>query len=282
MVTARTAQLRWFMALSCGVTIVSSGCAKPYIVTDRGPQAYYQTGYPVRDVSRDLERIARSVKQLQIMLEYDVFRFARTDAVTERDVRLRATYARATEKLSIEHTVRGTAAVLAHRTDRVELITNEHVTRVPDTVIAYYGEPAEDGRATTPNARYIESVAIKKRQMNRVSDLAGLSEFRIVARDSVIDVAIVGVDLEPNARVAIDILDVAAGDASKLSWGSFVYVVGYPHGVKMVTTGIVSDPNRGRDNQFLLDGLFNRGISGGLILAIRGDTGALEWVGMAR
>jgi hypothetical protein len=30
-----------------------------------------------------------------------------------------------------------------------------------------------------------------------------------------------------------------------------------------------------------VDGLFNRGISGGLILAVRGDTGRLEWVGMA-
>jgi hypothetical protein len=43
----------------------------------------------------------------------------------------------------------------------------------------------------------------------------------------------------------------------------------------------VSDPGYAGDDGFLLDGLFNRGISGGIILAVRGDTGALEWVGMA-
>jgi hypothetical protein len=267
--------------LSCVAAIAGTACGRPYILTDRGPQAYYQTGYPVGDVSRDLERIARAVKQIQIMLEYDVFHFAREAAITEGDVRLKATYAKATDRLSIDHTVRGTAAVLSHRGDRVELITNEHVTRVPDTVIAYFGDPGEDDRPTS-SARFVESVAIKRRQTNLVSDLIGVSVFEVVARDSVIDVAVVSAELERDTRVALEVLDVPAGDPARLVWGSFVYVLGYPHGVKMVTTGIVSDPNRGRDHQFLLDGLFNRGISGGLILAVRGDTGALEWVGMAR
>jgi hypothetical protein len=49
----------------------------------------------------------------------------------------------------------------------------------------------------------------------------------------------------------------------------------------MVTRGIVSEPNRTADHAFLMDGLFNRGISGGLILGVRGDTNELEWVGLA-
>lgn len=282
--TARAAQLRVIVSLLSwgGGVIAGTGCSRPYIMTDRGPQAYYQTGHPVQDVSRDLERIARSVKQIQIMLEYDVFRFAFPDSITESDVRTRQTYARATEKLSIEHTVRGTAAVFARRGNRVELITSDHVTRVPDTVIVYYGEPGNVERTSARAPRYVESVAIKTRQLNLVSDLADAPVFEVIARDSVADVALIGAKLEGEPRAGIEILDVPAGDPSKLVWGSFVYVLGYPHGFKMVTRGIVSDPNRGRDHSFMLDGLFNRGISGGLILAVRGDTGALEWVGMAR
>ena len=267
--------------LSCS-TVASTSCSRAYFATDRGPQAYYQTGYPVQDVSRDIERIARSVKQIQIILEYDVFRFARKDTITEGDVQARATYARATERLSIDHTVRGTAAVHARRGNRVELLTNEHVTRVPDTIVVFYDDPLEGDRASSTRRKYVESVAIKTRQLNLVSDLADVSVFDIIASDSAIDVALIGVDLEGEPRTPIDVLEVPVGDPSKLVWGSFVYVIGYPQGFKMVTRGIVSDPNRGRDHSFLLDGLFNRGISGGLILGVRGDTGALEWVGMAR
>lgn len=279
----RAAQLRLVVSLlSCaGSMIAVTSCTSSYIMTERGPQAYYQTGYPVQDVSRDIERIARSLKQTQVMVAYDVFRFDLADAITETDIRIRATYARATEKLSTEHTVRGTAAIYSRRGNRVQLITNDHVTRVPDTVIVYYGEQ-DEARRVSRAPRYVESVAIKTLQMNLVSDLADVAFFQIIARDSALDIALLAVDLEGQPRGAIEPLNVPAGDPSKLVWGSFVYVLGFPQGFKMVTRGIVSDPNRGRDNSFLLDGLFNRGISGGLILAVRGDTGALEWVGMAR
>jgi S1-C subfamily serine protease len=74
----------------------------------------------------------------------------------------------------------------------------------------------------------------------------------------------------------------APGDPRRLSLGSFIYVLGYPGGYPMVTRAIVSDPNRDRRGGFVTDGLWNEGISGGPILAVRGDDGALEWVGITR
>jgi hypothetical protein len=50
----------------------------------------------------------------------------------------------------------------------------------------------------------------------------------------------------------------------------------------MVTRSIVSNPNWDGRGGFISDGLWNEGISGGLILAIRGGTGDLEAVGLAR
>jgi S1-C subfamily serine protease len=281
---APAAQLRLVLTLLswAGGTIAAAGCSRPYVMTERGPQAYYQTGYPVQDVSRDIERIARSVKQTQILVSYDVFRFAREDAITENDVRVRTTYAKATEKYAIDHSVRGTATIYSRRGNRIELITNEHVTRVPDTIIVNYEESPGEQPATARSPKYVESVAIKTRQMNLVNELVGISLFSVIARDSALDIALIAVDLDGEPHSAIELLNVTAGDPSKLGWGSFVYVLGYPQGFKMVTRGIVSDPNRDRDHSFLIDGLWNRGISGGLILAVRGDTGELEWVGMAR
>jgi hypothetical protein len=50
----------------------------------------------------------------------------------------------------------------------------------------------------------------------------------------------------------------------------------------MVTRAIVSDPDRDLRGGFLLDALWNEGVSGGPILAVRGEGGDFEWVGVAR
>lgn len=247
-------------------------------MTERGPQAYYQTSFPAHDTSRDLERIFRSIKRIQVTGYYDTYRFAQDDAVTETDLRRAATFRRASERFSFDHAKAGTATIISRRGNRLTLITNEHVTRLPDTVIVYFGNE----QATKAGPRYVESVAIKTSQTNMVLGLPEVEMFRTVATDSVADIALIAVDANDAASLTgANPVRVRTGDPSRLSWGSFVYVLGYPRGYAMVTRGIVSDPNRSRDNSFLLDGLFNRGISGGLILAVRGDTGRLEWVGMA-
>ena len=72
----------------------------------------------------------------------------------------------------------------------------------------------------------------------------------------------------------------APGDPGRLSLGSLVYAIGHPAGFQMVTHGIVSD--RGPNASFLIDGLWNEGMSGAPILAVRGEGGGLEWVGMSQ
>ncbi|HSJ06414.1 MAG TPA: serine protease [Longimicrobiales bacterium] len=261
-----------------GACILAGACARPLVMTDRGPQAHYQTGYPVHDTSREIERIFRSVMRVQVTGYYDTYRFAQEDAVTEDDIRQRATFARAVERFSFDHSKAGTATVVSRRGHRLSLITNEHVTRLPDTVVVYYDtRPADAGRP-----RHVESVSVRTGQTNVVIGLPELGVFRVVARDSAADIALIAVDIrDADAVASVQVLRIPAGDPSRLAWASFVYVLGYPRGFRMVTRGLVSDPNRGSDNAFLLDGLFNRGISGGLVLAVRGDTGRLEWVGMA-
>jgi hypothetical protein len=256
------------------------GCSTRYVVTDRGPQAYYQTGFPILDTSAEIERIFRSVKRLQVTGYYNTFRFAQEDAITHSDLRLRETYDRAIEQFRFDHTKTGTATVIGRLGNTFTLITNEHVTRFPDTLVVYYADhPASAARS---QRRRVESVSIRVRQHSLVIDLPEPSPFRVLARDSANDIATVVVDVADAAAAdLIPVLRVPMGDPSRLVWGSFVYVIGYPRGFRMVTRGIVSDPNRTRDHAFLVDGLFNRGISGGLILAVRGDTGSLEWVGMA-
>lgn len=58
--------------------------------------------------------------------------------------------------------------------------------------------------------------------------------------------------------------------------------MGYPMGHKMITKGIVSSPNRDKKGTFLTDAPFNRGFSGGAVLAIRDGVPNFELVGLAK
>ena len=53
-------------------------------------------------------------------------------------------------------------------------------------------------------------------------------------------------------------------------------------GHKMITRGIVSNTRDDKSDSFLIDALFNRGFSGGIILAIRDGVPNFELVGMAK
>jgi len=105
----------------------------------------------------------------------------------------------------------------------------------------------------------------------------------VLARDEHYDLALLGMELgELSDTTLFPPLALQTGDSKRLSWGSFLYVLGYPAGYRMVTRSIVSNPNWDGRGGFISDGLWNEGISGGLILAIRGETGNLEPVGLAR
>lgn len=116
-----------------------------------------------------------------------------------------------------------------------------------------------------------------------VADSLSLLRFEVLAEDAEADLALLGTVYPADTPLrALSTLTTPMGGSERLSWGSFVYVLGHPGGYDMVTRGIVSDPGRGSSGFFLIDGLWNEGMSGGPILAVRGEDGTLEWVGIAR
>ena len=137
--------------------------------------------------------------------------------------------------------------------------------------------------APEPGRRIIHRISIKQDQYNLVVDRNALRTFEVLAEDAPSDLALLGTVYPTDAESrSLSVLRVRVGDSERLSWGSFVYVLGHPGGYPVVTRGIVSDPGREATSSFLIDGLWNEGTSGGPILAVRGDDGSLEWVGIAR
>jgi S1-C subfamily serine protease len=95
------------------------------------------------------------------------------------------------------------------------------------------------------------------------------------------DIALMGFHIDGNEPIGIHKISYPFGEAKKLEWGSFVYMIGYPKGVELITKGIVSSPDRDGNGSFLLDAEFNRGFSGGVILAIKDGAPNFEIVGIA-
>ena len=255
------------------------GCGGRSAPGDPFPQAYYRTGFPARDVSSQLDRALEAIKRLQVTATYETYRFERADSVTVADIRSSATLARASERYSSEQVKLGTGTIVRVRGREVAMLTNDHVVRVPDTVVIHHREARAGGGRSA--GRTVESVSILRQTRYLVVGLPEHRPLRVLARDRAHDLALTAIELLQDPDPTIGALELPTGDPRRLGWGAFVYVAGYPGGFRMVTRGIVSDPNRGPDAAFLLDGLFNRGISGGLILAVRGDTDALELVGLA-
>ncbi|MGH2392330.1 MAG: S1 family peptidase [Candidatus Limnocylindria bacterium] len=265
------------------VSVLLPSCAPRQIIVERAPQAYYQTAFPLLDASRQLERIHESVKRVHFTAEYQTFVFTKEAGVTSADNLLSpAVLALAVDTLIEVQSKSGTASILARARRGMALLTNQHVVHYPAVRIQYFDErPARVRSRSTP--RHVASVAIRTQDRGTLPDHPNLGRFEVLVRDSVNDLALLEVRFrEDSDTAAFDAMPVAPGDPERLSWGSFVYVIGYPRGYPMVTFGIISDPNRDRTGSFLTNGLWNEGISGGAILAVRGDTGRLEWVGIAR
>ena len=258
----------------------SAGCTT-YIESGSALQAYYRTGFPARDVSDALENAVASVVRVFVSRSYETYLFAEEEAPTDAEMRAPGSDIRgfAMDTVRSREGTASTGIVIASRSNVLTILTTDHGVSFPDTVINYFAQGPDVGDASP----MIERITIKTRQENTVTGAWYVDPFEILARDPARDLALIGVRFEeevnPGDRPPSRLV---AGDPGRLSFGSLVYVVGYPAGFEMVTQGIVSNRGPGSNDAFLLDGLWNEGMSGAAILAVRGETDALEWVGIAR
>jgi hypothetical protein len=171
--------------------------------------------------------------------------------------------------------VSGTGTVIDVNNRDVVVLTCAHVFNRPDTLFSYY--------LTENNQKsdFIQSISLKLKQSNYIPGLRNAGEMDFLLMDKENDIALMGFKIEGNEPIGIHKIPYPFGKAKNLEWGSFVYMIGFPKGVELITKGIVSSPNRDGNGAFLLDALFNRGFSGGIILAIMDGAPNFEIVGIA-
>lgn len=235
----------------------------------------YDSEFPYRNCSKELDKISKTVKKLYCLVEYDNYFFDYDDKMQPGLIIDKRYKDIAYQKSFFSESVHGTATIIYRDEHRVAVISCAHVVDYPDTLYAWF----YDGLGNKTDV--LESVSIKRKQQNFIRDLPGDGLLNIIAMDQKKDVVILGNRFD-DLGYDIRSFDYPTGNAGKLEWASFVYILGYPGGHQMVTRGIVSNPDPGQKGEFLIDALFNQGVSGGVVLAVKDGVPNFELVGLAR
>ncbi len=256
--------------------IVISGCHTRVIQTHPWPvpDGQYDSEYPYQPASKALEKLLETVHFLNCVAYYRGYIFSPEVRLKRQHITDEVIKTHAVQRTFFNHTASGTATVVYAQDVQLALLTCAHIVDFPDTLYTYrtdaFDQPTE----------YLESVAIKIRQQNYIPDLPLANNLRILVSDRSLDVALVGQTLPRPPLRPIRVFDFPVGSAKELQWGTFVYILGFPKGQKMVTSGLVSSPNRTVQGSFLVDAPFNKGFSGGIVVAIRDGIPNFELVGL--
>ena len=237
----------------------------------------YDTEFPYKNCSSQLESISNSVRKLNYIAFYKSYIYPENATMTLSRLATESIKERAESVITFNKNGSGTATVVYAGNQHIALMTCAHIVDTPDTIYTYYHEAFHN------NEPVLQSISVKVRQQNFVVDLPEGGELDLLAMDKKNDLAIIGKKVSSFTDLTLfPVFTYPGGKSRELEWGSFVYVLGYPMGYKMITRGIVSNPYGSDQSTFLVDALFNRGFSGGIVLAIRDGVPNFELVGIAK
>jgi hypothetical protein len=240
------------------------------------PDGRYDSHPPFQPVSDQLARIGESVKMLSSIAYYRNYFIPQSERLTAGAVTPAVLNRFSGEATYTNKALAASVTILSCRARKVLVLSSAHVLNFPDTSLAFYAE--SDGRP----GPFIRAVSVKEKQVNYVAVLPEGGELELLALDATTDVAVLGRTFTSDPCLTLRPLSVVRGPAAELEWGTHVFVFGYPSGLRMVTSGIVSSPRRDRNNSFLVDAASSKGYSGGPVLALRDGVPNFEFVGIVR
>jgi hypothetical protein len=236
----------------------------------------YDSEFPYRGCSEQLEEIISTVKRINVMSHYRTYLFSPEDSVVADNIQALDTLLRHREPLYEHSTFGGTGTIIFSDEWRISLITCAHIVDFPDTMINHYVSP--DNLPT----RYARSISFKTGESIFLGEVSASASFDILAIDRSVDLAIIGHKHALPETPRFKAFSYRLGKARELEWGSFVYVFGYPAGLRMISKGIVSPSGRLPAGSFNVDAVISGGSSGSLALAVRDGVPHFELVGILK
>ncbi|MBI5729865.1 MAG: trypsin-like peptidase domain-containing protein [Ignavibacteriales bacterium] len=272
----RKLQIRILLVVPVIISILS--CSSTSILDKVYPtlsDGKYDSEFPYKNSSQQLEEVSNSIRLINSIAFYESYVFDRYKNFTLLQLNQTDFEKNAVEKVYFNRTASGTGTIIFAHQGLVALLTVAHIVSFPDTVVSYFVNP--DGISS----QFVESISIKLKQTNYVSDFPESGELDVILKDKNMDVALLGKKYSPNETNNMTVFQYPWGNSTELEWGSFIYVFGFPMNYKMISKGIVSSPGKEK-HIFLIDAVFNKGCSGGIVLAIRDGVPNFELVGIVK
>ncbi len=167
----------------------------------------------------------------------------------------------------------GTGTIIYNYNKHIAILSSAHIFNHPDTLVTYF----DSGNGE----KFVSSISIKQSEKHYSSDMPEYKTLNILAQDPQNDIIVLGLELQDDEQYLVPAIPYPFGDSSKLEWGTLVYLAGYPKGYKMLTQGMISEPDRNNRRNFLIDTMFNYGFSGGLIVGVKQGVPNFEILGIA-
>ena len=230
----------------------------------------YDSELPDVSISDDLEFIFSTVKKLNVVAFYMTYEFQPGAIVEKSKLTKGNVIIKASSSNMSSESVSGTVTVVYNKNLLIGMLTCNHIVDFPDTIIDWYRSKAQG----------VRTLSVKVKQKNFVSGLPDGEDTKVIAKDPTNDIAFLKKKIDMTG-MNIKVFDYPLGKSADLQWGSKVYILGFPLGNQMVTSALVSKPKSSKSPRFLMDAVFNKGISGSPVVAIRDGVPNFELVGMA-
>lgn len=259
-----------FLLLFATVLLACHACN--YRVAKADLDGSFELGW---NLTGELERLQESVKLISGICYYKGYILPRNMKITTKEAHVLNVTNLAVERFYFNKNRSGSSIVIHADADKILLMTCAHVIDFPDTLMRYYS--VNGGRA-----EYVEAISYKEKQELYVTELDGYDSIEVLLMDRELDIAFLLVSVSIGDVSPVQAIGCPYGNSSRLRLGSRVYVIGYPGGYKMVTSGVIGRAGSGDGEPIVVDAPFNRGASGGAVIAIREDRQGFELVGLAR
>ncbi len=235
------------------------------------------------EIKRELQGVERTIASVTTTIKYEIqtYQYELANGQFVPDPRSPLKYKLATNNgttgviiESDDRTLSGGGLIINYdpENSRYTILTSNHLVSPEDTTEVYFLD--EDGQNTDVLfARYIvKDVAISVRGNSNWRAEAGL-----VTADAVDDLAIL--EAQTTSSLGLEYYNEMGYDLD-LSWGDWVFLFGFPKGIKQITGGWVSEsPYPGT---LTVDAVVRFGFSGGPVFAIAKDRGKLAFAGVIK
>jgi hypothetical protein len=269
---------RVIVVLMAAVACVAAGCSSGGARggSDRTVDGMYDSEFPALPASPRLAEFTESVRMINTIAAYRTYQFPIGAKVRASDMNMPYLLDRAEKMIAQNRRASGSALLIYARQRRLALVSCAHIVDFPDTMLTFHMGP--DRRMTD----FVRTLSVKDGQEIYVAGIPGARRMEVLAMDRAADLVLIGKQFDDLLPPTILPVQYPIGRAKELGWGTFVYILGYPSGFRMVTRAVVSSPNRDQSGTFLLDAGFKPGYSGGAIIAVRDGVPNFEIVGIIK